>query len=101
MRPPSMVTLPLLGPTKPRMVRSSVVLPDPLVPISPLNSPDLQCEVDVLENEAARERDAYPTDRENFAPAQHGAQCPFCRVSVDTFSLTALSRAATSASIHV
>jgi hypothetical protein len=35
-----METLPLLGATKPRMARSSVVLPEPLAPISPQNSPD-------------------------------------------------------------
>ena len=82
------------------MVRSSVVLPDPLAPIRPQNSPALQREVDILENAAAGERDARLTDRENLAPCQHGAQCPFCSVSVDTLFVTAFSSAATSAIIQ-
>ena len=61
----------------------------------------IQSEVDILENGAAGERDARLTDCENLAPCQHVRQCPFCSVSVDALFVSAFSRAATSASIHV
>ena len=85
---------------KPRIVRNSVVFPDPLAPISPQNSPAFSAKSISSRMHAAGERDARLTDCENLAPCQHGAQCPFCSDSVDTPFVTAFSRAATSAIIH-
>ena len=95
-----MVTLPLLGVTKPRIVRISVVLPDPLAPISPQNSPGLSAKSMSSRMPRPESETLASTDRENLAPCQHDAQCPFCSVSVDTLSVTAFRRAAISASIH-
>ena len=87
---------------RPRMTRSSVVLPAPLEPISPVNSPGADREGDVVEDRPARERHLDVLDVERCPPPTRPVRMrPRHRCSVETRAPRRPGWRSTSASIQL
>ncbi len=97
---PLILTLPPLGAWKPRMVRSSVVLPEPFAPIRPQNAPCSSVKLTSFSTLRPENETLTRSTASTSLPSLHYRGLCMCSVSVETLSSTALRSAVTSASIH-